>query len=91
MAQTGDDQEDFLVLAGEALAIVEGEEHPLRRWDFVHCSPGTSHVIVAPEKGRAWYSPSAPATAPGAPTGAPTPLMKPRKPRRRCRAGDDRL
>ena len=34
------DQEDFLVLAGEALLIVEGEERPLRRWDFVHCPPG---------------------------------------------------
>jgi uncharacterized cupin superfamily protein len=40
------DQEDFLVLAGEALAIVEGEERPLRQWDFVHCPPGTSHVII---------------------------------------------
>jgi uncharacterized cupin superfamily protein len=40
------DQEDFLVLAGEALAIVEGEERPLRRWDFLHCPPGTNHVIV---------------------------------------------
>ena len=40
------DQEDFLVLAGEALAIVEGEERPLRQWDFVHCPPGTNHVIV---------------------------------------------
>jgi uncharacterized cupin superfamily protein len=26
------DQEDFLVLAGEALLIVEGEERPLRQW-----------------------------------------------------------
>jgi len=40
------DQEDFLVLAGEALLIVEGEERPLRRWDFVHCPPGTKHIIV---------------------------------------------
>ena len=40
------DQEDFLVLAGEALAIVEGEERPLRQWDFVHCPPGTNHVII---------------------------------------------
>ena len=40
------DQEDFLVLSGEALAIVEGQERPLRQWDFVHCPPGTSHVIV---------------------------------------------
>jgi uncharacterized cupin superfamily protein len=40
------DQEDFLVLSGEALLIVEGEERPLRRWDFVHCPAGTKHVIV---------------------------------------------
>jgi uncharacterized cupin superfamily protein len=41
------DQEDFLVLDGEALLIVEGEERPLRRWDFVHCPPHTNHMIVA--------------------------------------------
>jgi uncharacterized cupin superfamily protein len=40
------DQEDFLVLAGEALLIVEGEERTLRAWDFVHCPPGTKHIIV---------------------------------------------
>jgi uncharacterized cupin superfamily protein len=40
------DQEDFLVLAGEALLIIEGEEHPIKAWDFVHCPPGASHVIV---------------------------------------------
>jgi uncharacterized cupin superfamily protein len=40
------DQEDFLVLVGEALLIVEGEERPLRQWDLVHCPPGTKHVIV---------------------------------------------
>src|SRR6266536_3239278 len=40
------DQEDFLVLAGEGLLIVEGEERPLRRWDFVHCPAGANHVIV---------------------------------------------
>jgi uncharacterized cupin superfamily protein len=40
------DQEDFLVLAGEALLIVEGEERPLRQWDFVHFPAGTKHVIV---------------------------------------------
>jgi uncharacterized cupin superfamily protein len=40
------DQEDFLVVAGEALLIIEGEERPLRAWDFVHCPAGTKHVIV---------------------------------------------
>jgi uncharacterized cupin superfamily protein len=40
------DQEGFLVLAGDALLIIEGEERPLGPWDFVHCPAGTSHVIV---------------------------------------------
>jgi uncharacterized cupin superfamily protein len=40
------DQEDFLVIAGEALLIVEGEERRLRQWDLVHCPPGTEHTIV---------------------------------------------
>jgi uncharacterized cupin superfamily protein len=40
------DQEDFLVLAGEALLIIEGEERPLRQWDFVHCPPGANHTVV---------------------------------------------
>ncbi|HSL65208.1 MAG TPA: cupin domain-containing protein [Gaiellaceae bacterium] len=40
------DQEDFLVVAGEPLLIVEGKERPLRQWDFVHCPPRTKHVIV---------------------------------------------
>jgi uncharacterized cupin superfamily protein len=39
-------QEDFLVLKGEALLIVEGQERPLKAWDFVHCPPHTKHVIV---------------------------------------------
>jgi uncharacterized cupin superfamily protein len=40
------DEESFLLLSGEAILIVEGEERPLRAWDFVHCPPGTKHVIV---------------------------------------------
>ena len=31
------DQEDFLVVSGEAVLVVEGEERPLRAWDFLHC------------------------------------------------------
>jgi uncharacterized cupin superfamily protein len=38
--------EAFFVLSGEALLIVEGQERPLRQWDFVHCPPKTEHVIV---------------------------------------------
>jgi uncharacterized cupin superfamily protein len=40
------DQEDFLVVSGEALLIAEGEERPLRQWDFVHCPAETKHVII---------------------------------------------
>lgn len=39
-------QEDFLVLAGECVLLVEGVERSLRSWDFVHCPPGTEHVFV---------------------------------------------
>ena len=39
-------QEDFLVLTGECLLLVDGEERRLEAWDFVHCPPGTEHVFV---------------------------------------------
>jgi uncharacterized cupin superfamily protein len=39
-------QEAFLVLHGEATLVVEDQERPLRRWDFVHMPPETPHVIV---------------------------------------------
>jgi uncharacterized cupin superfamily protein len=41
-----DAQEDFLVLSGECLLLIEGEERSLRAWDFVHCPPWTEHVFV---------------------------------------------
>ena len=40
------EQEDFLVLAGEAVLICEGQERAVRQWDFVHCPPGTRHAFV---------------------------------------------
>jgi uncharacterized cupin superfamily protein len=39
-------QEDFLVIAGECILIIEDEERHLRTWDFVHCPPGTAHTFV---------------------------------------------
>jgi uncharacterized cupin superfamily protein len=39
-------QEDFLVLRGECLLIVEGQERELRAWDLFHCPPRTPHTIV---------------------------------------------
>ena len=41
-----DAQEDFLVLSGECLLLVEGEERRLQAWDFVHFPPWTQHVLV---------------------------------------------
>ncbi len=39
-------QEDFLVLHGECIAIIDSEERPLRQWDFFHCPAGVEHVFV---------------------------------------------
>jgi len=39
-------QEDFLVLSGECLVLIEGEERRLVAWDFVHCPPWTEHIFV---------------------------------------------
>ena len=39
-------QEDVLVLAGECLLLVEGEERRLRQWDVFHSPPGTEHIFV---------------------------------------------
>jgi uncharacterized cupin superfamily protein len=39
-------QEDFLVLHGECIAIVDGEERRMRQWDFLHCPAGVEHVFV---------------------------------------------
>ena len=46
-------QENFLVLSGECLLLVEGEERHLRAWDFVHCPPGTDHILVGAGDGPA--------------------------------------
>jgi uncharacterized cupin superfamily protein len=40
-------QEDFLLLRGECVLIIEGNERPIKAWDFVHCPPRTPHTIVA--------------------------------------------
>ncbi|HLX33271.1 MAG TPA: cupin domain-containing protein [Gaiellaceae bacterium] len=40
------EQEGFLVVEGECVLIVEGEERPLHRWDYFHCPSGTTHSFV---------------------------------------------
>jgi uncharacterized cupin superfamily protein len=44
-------QEDFLVLSGECLVLIDGEERQLKAWDFVHCPGGTNHVFVGAGEG----------------------------------------
>ena len=46
-------QEDFLVLSGECLLLVESQERTLRAWDFVHCPAETNHMIVGGGSGPA--------------------------------------
>src|SRR4051794_6060610 len=45
------DQEGFLILYGEALLLVEGEERPLKRWDYFHCPAGVKHMILGAGNG----------------------------------------
>ena len=45
-------QEDFLVVDGDALLLIEGEERALRPWDFVHCPARTKHIIIGAGDGR---------------------------------------
>jgi uncharacterized cupin superfamily protein len=45
------EQEGFLVIEGECLLIVEGEERLLRPWDYFHCAPGTTHGFVGAGNG----------------------------------------
>jgi uncharacterized cupin superfamily protein len=40
-------QEDFLVLRGSCVLIVEGEERTVGAWDFFHCPSRTPHTMVA--------------------------------------------
>jgi uncharacterized cupin superfamily protein len=44
-------QEDFLVVSGECVLVIEGEERRLQAWDFVHCPPWTQHIFVGAGEG----------------------------------------
>ena len=39
-------QEGFLVLRGECLLIVEGQEVAMKQWDYFHCPPDVPHAVV---------------------------------------------
>ena len=40
-------QEGFLIVQGECILFVEGEERRLKQWDYFHCPPNADHVFVA--------------------------------------------
>jgi uncharacterized cupin superfamily protein len=44
-------QEGFLVLRGECLLVVEGQEVPMQEWDYFHCPPDVAHAIVGAGEG----------------------------------------
>ncbi|MDH4104202.1 MAG: cupin domain-containing protein [Thermoleophilia bacterium] len=44
-------QEDFLVVSGGCVLVIEGHERHLKAWDFVHCPPWTQHVFVGAGEG----------------------------------------
>jgi quercetin dioxygenase-like cupin family protein len=44
-------EEAFLVLSGECLLLVEGEERRLRAWDFFHAPAWTEHGFVGAGEG----------------------------------------
>jgi uncharacterized cupin superfamily protein len=48
-----DAQEGALVLSGECVAIVEGQERRLRAWDYLHLPPRTEHIVAGAGDGPA--------------------------------------
>jgi uncharacterized cupin superfamily protein len=40
-------QENFLIVSGECVLLVEGQERRMKAWDFFHCPADTDHVFVA--------------------------------------------
>jgi uncharacterized cupin superfamily protein len=45
------DQEGFLVLSGEALLVIDGEERTIKQWDYVHVPPGVAHTRIGAGSG----------------------------------------
>lgn len=61
-----DNQEGFLLLSGECVLIVDGEERSLRQWDYFHCPAGVDHMIVGAGHGPAFLIAVGSRTAPAA-------------------------
>jgi uncharacterized cupin superfamily protein len=46
-----DDEEGFLILEGECLLVVEGQERTMRQWDYFRCPPRTAHITIGAGEG----------------------------------------
>ena len=51
MYHAEENQEGFLVVAGECALLVENEERRLRQWDFFHAPPWTEHAFAGAGEG----------------------------------------
>jgi uncharacterized cupin superfamily protein len=40
-------QEGFLILSGECILLVGGQERHMKQWDYFHCPPDTDHLLIA--------------------------------------------
>jgi uncharacterized cupin superfamily protein len=40
-------QEGFLVLSGECILLVEGQQRQMKQWDYFHCPADTDHLLIA--------------------------------------------
>jgi len=67
-------KEDFLILRGECIVLVEGRECAVAAWDFFHCPPRTAHTIVARRHDR--RAPGGAVASSGRRSGQPEPPAK---------------
>ena len=85
-------QEDFLVLGGRCTLILDGTEHELHAWDFVHCPTGTRHAFVGAGDGPCWSTALPSLSPPQIPTSRTRTVRVPGSPPdRRGRPGQDDL
>jgi uncharacterized cupin superfamily protein len=40
-------QEGFLIVSGECILLVEGQERHMKTWDYFHCPADTDHLLIA--------------------------------------------
>jgi hypothetical protein len=80
------------VLGGRCTLILDGTEHELHAWDFVHCPTGTRHAFVGAGDGPCWSTALPSLSPPQIPTSRTRTVRVPGSPPdRRGRQGQDDL